>query len=50
MDLTSEDIKNFIDEMEQEMERSRIIQDEELGLVFYPCSNAIFEALNRSMA
>ena len=50
MGLTPEDIKTFIDELEQEMERSRFEQDEKLGLVFYPCSNAIFEALVKSMA
>lgn len=36
--------------MELEMEESRIVLDEELGFVFYPCPNAIEEGLNRSMA
>lgn len=50
MELTPKDIAEFINEMEEEMERSRLVPDKELGWVFYPCSNALFEALNRSMA
>lgn len=50
MEITPENIADFINEMEEEMERSRLVPDEKLGFVFYPCSNALFEALEKSMA
>ena len=36
--------------LEAEMKKSRTVLDEKLGWVFYPCSNALFEALEKSMA
>lgn len=44
------DLKDFILFLDEEMEESIEKIDKELGLVFYPCSNAIEEALDRSMA
>lgn len=32
------------------MEEARLVRDEELGIIFFPCPNAIEEGLNRSMA
>lgn len=44
------DLEGFVMLLEAEMEQSRIVLDEKLGFVFYPCQNAIEEGLNRSMA
>lgn len=44
------DLKDFILFLDEEMEESIEKLDEKLGLVFYPCPNAIEEALDRSMA
>lgn len=43
-------LEEYVFFLEQEMEQSRTILDEQLGWVFYPCLNAIEEGLERSMA
>lgn len=50
METIEELIETFIMLRELEMEESRMVLDENLGWVFYPCSNALFEALEKSMA
>ena len=44
------DLEAYVMYLEAEMNESRTILDEELGCAFYPCSNAILEGLERSMA
>lgn len=44
------DLETYIMFLEASMEESRMVLDENLGWVFYPCENAIEEGLNRSMA
>lgn len=44
------ELEGFVMLLEAEMKQSRIVLDEKLGFVFYPCPNAIKEALDRSMA
>lgn len=44
------DLETYIMFLEAEMEESRVVLNENLGWVFYPCPNAIEEGLNRSMA
>lgn len=44
------DLATYLFIIEKEMEESRIVLDEQLGWVFYPCSNALDEALEKSMA
>lgn len=44
------ELEDMIMLLEAEMEQSRTVLDENLGWVFYPCSNALFEALEKSMA
>lgn len=44
------DLDTYLFFIEKEMEESRIILDSKLGWVFYPCFNAIDEALEKSMA
>nr|DAV26826.1 MAG TPA: hypothetical protein [Caudoviricetes sp.] len=44
------DLKEFIIFLDEQMEESIEKLDKELGLVFYPCPNAIEEALDKSMA
>ena len=50
METTEELIEIFLMLRKLEMEENRMVLDENLGLVFYPCQNAIEEALERSMA
>lgn len=50
MEFTKEEFEVFDMLRKAEMNLSRTILDENLGLVFYPCENAIEEALERSMA
>lgn len=50
MEFTKEELETFIMFLEAEMNESRTVLDEELGWVFYPCKNAIREALEKSMA
>ena len=50
MELENFDLESFVMFLEAEAEQSRIILDEKLGFVFYPCMNAIEEGLERSMA
>lgn len=50
MEFTKEELEVFVMLWEAEMKESRTVLDESLGLVFYPCKNAIEEALERSMA
>lgn len=44
------DLEAYIMYLESTMKESRTVLDEELGWIFYPCPNAIKEALERSMA
>ena len=44
------DLDTYLFYIEKEMEESRIVLDEQLGWVFYPCFNSINEALEKSMA
>lgn len=44
------DLETYIMFLEASMEESRMVLDEGLGWVFYPCENAIEEGLGRSMA
>lgn len=50
MEFTKEKLETFFMFREAEMNESRTVLDESLGWVFYPCSNALFEALEKSMA
>lgn len=50
MDFERLELEDLVMLLEAEMNESRTILDEKLGLVFYPCSNALFEALEKSMA
>lgn len=49
-ETTREAIEALIMFREMEMEESRYVLDENIGLVFYPCENAINEGLEKSMA
>ena len=44
------DLETLVMLLKAEKERSRIVLDEKLGWVFYPCKNAIDETLEKSMA
>lgn len=50
MEFEKCELEDFILLLEAEMNQSRTILDEKLGRVFYPCSNSLFEALEKSMA
>lgn len=50
MEFTKEELEVFDMLREAEMKESRTVLDESLGWVFYPCENAIEEALEKSMA
>lgn len=50
METIEELISTFLMLRKLEMEESRMVLDENLGWVFYPCKNAIEEALEKSMA
>lgn len=50
METTREYIEALILLRELEAEESRMVLDEKLGWIFYPCENAIEEGLNMSMA
>ena len=50
MEFENFDLETFVMFLEAEAEQSRIVLDEKLGFVFYPCTNAIEEGLDRSMA
>lgn len=44
------DLEEFIDVLNARLAGSHVHFDDKLGLVFYPCINAIEEGLERSMA
>lgn len=50
MEVTKESIEAFFAFRKAEMKQSVTRLDENLGWVFYPCQNAIEEALEKSMA
>ena len=50
MSDASYDLDELLILSEKEIEESRIALDGKLGWVFYPCFNAIDEALEKSMA
>ena len=50
MEFEKCELEDFIMVLEAEMEQSRTVLEEKLGWVFYPCSNALLEALEKSMA
>ena len=50
MEFEKSELEEFVMFLEQEMEQSRTILDEQLGWIFYPCPNALVEALEKSMA
>lgn len=50
MEITKESVEAFFAFRALKMQQSRVVQDEKLGFVFYPCQNAIKEALEKSMA
>lgn len=44
------DLEAYFDDLKARLEESHVHFDDKLGLVFYPCNNAIKEGLDRSMA
>lgn len=50
MEFENFELESFVMLLESETEQSRVVLDEKLGWVFYPCPNAIEQGLNRSMA
>lgn len=50
MEVTKESIEAFFMFREAEVKQSVTRLDEKLGWVFYPCQNAIKEAIEKSMA
>ena len=44
------DLETLVMFLKAEKEQSRIVLDEKLGWVFYPCQNAIKEAIEKGMA
>ena len=44
------ELEAFVMFLEAEAEQSRVVLDEKIGFIFYPCMNAIEEGLEKSMA